>query len=89
MDIMKILAEDPETGFQTQLYELPAGFVSNKHRHTDFEWVYIAKGVLQDEFGSYPSGTLKINPKGSIHKSYSEKGCTLIVFTRAKHEPLE
>lgn len=86
---MKVLTEDSETGFQAQLYELPAGFASGKHRHTDFEWVYVVKGVLQDEFGDYPSNTLKINPKGSIHKSFTEKGCTLIVFTRAKHEPVE
>ncbi|MFH1246246.1 MAG: cupin domain-containing protein [Candidatus Liptonbacteria bacterium] len=86
--VVEQLAVDPETGFRVSLQRLPPGFVAPKHRHTDFEWVYILEGTLQDEFGSYGKGTFKVNPKGSVHKSYSEHGCTLIVFMRGTHEPV-
>ena len=86
---VELLSFDPDTGFRVTRRRLSAGFVAPKHRHSDFEWVYIIEGQLEDEFGSYPQGTFKINAKGSVHKSRSQNGCTLLTFTRAHRESID
>lgn len=82
--LLEILARDESSGFILERHELPAGFRAEKHRHTEFEWVYVISGTLQDEFGSYPAGTFKLNEKDSVHESFTETGCSLLVFTAGK-----
>jgi len=86
---IELLAEDKETGFSIECHTLMPGFKAQKHLHTDFEWVHVLKGELRDEEGSYPQGTLKINAKDSVHTPYTQTGCTLLVFTRAKRIPVK
>jgi len=41
----------------------------------------VLAGVFQDEHGSYPAGSWLRNPPGSVHRPWSERGCTIWVKT--------
>ena len=75
----KFLAHDAATGLRVELYKIKPKTTLTPHRHSNFEWVYVLEGELRDEFGIYPKGSFKINPKNSIHTSTSTKGCVLLV----------
>jgi anti-sigma factor ChrR (cupin superfamily) len=84
-----VLVRDETSGLRMEIQELAPNSVFGKHRHSDFEWVYILEGELKDEFGTYPAGTFKLNPKDSIHQSRTTIGCKLLLVTRAEHIPVE
>jgi anti-sigma factor ChrR (cupin superfamily) len=55
-----------------------------KHRHAGFEVIYVLEGAQSDERGTYPAGTLVVNPVGGSHSVRSEDGClVLIVWERS------
>ena len=39
------------------------------------------EGVFQDDHGTYPAGSWLRNPPGSVHRPWSEAGCTIWVKT--------
>ena len=41
----------------------------------------VLDGVFQDEHGRYPNGSWLRNPPGSVHRPWSEDGCTIWVKT--------
>jgi anti-sigma factor ChrR (cupin superfamily) len=41
----------------------------------------VLEGVFQDEHGTYPAGSWLRNPPGSLHRPWSEAGCTIWVKT--------
>jgi anti-sigma factor ChrR (cupin superfamily) len=51
------------------------------HRHPGGEEIFVLDGVFQDEHGSYPAGSWLRNPPGSVHRPWSETGCTIWVKT--------
>jgi anti-sigma factor ChrR (cupin superfamily) len=51
------------------------------HSHPGGEEIFVLDGVFQDEYGSYPAGTWLRNPPGSVHRPWSEAGCTIWVKT--------
>jgi anti-sigma factor ChrR (cupin superfamily) len=51
------------------------------HAHRGGEEILVLAGVFQDEFGTYPPGTWLRNPPGSVHRPWSEAGCTIWVKT--------
>jgi len=52
------------------------------HAHPGGEEILVLSGVFQDEHGSYPAGSwLRSNPPGSVHRPWSEAGCTIWVKT--------
>lgn len=51
------------------------------HAHPGGEEILVLKGVLQDEWGTYPAGTWLRNPPNSQHRPWSEEGCTIWVKT--------
>ena len=52
------------------------------HSHDLGEEILVLEGVFSDETGHYPAGSYMMNPPGSAHAPYSEKGCTLFVKLR-------
>jgi anti-sigma factor ChrR (cupin superfamily) len=55
-----------------------------KHRHAGFEVIYVLEGAQSDERGTYPAGTLVVNPEGGAHSVRSDDGClVLIVWERS------
>jgi anti-sigma factor ChrR (cupin superfamily) len=41
----------------------------------------VVDGVFEDEHGRYPAGTWIRSPHMSLHKPFSEEGCTIFVKT--------
>jgi anti-sigma factor ChrR (cupin superfamily) len=58
-----------------------AGTVFTPHSHPGGEEILVLDGVFQDEHGVYPGGSWLRNPPGSIHRPWSESGCTIWVKT--------
>ena len=55
--------------------------VFQPHGHPGGEEIFVLAGVFQDEHGSYPAGSWLRNPPGSVHRPWSEAGCTIWVKT--------
>jgi anti-sigma factor ChrR (cupin superfamily) len=51
------------------------------HSHPGGEEILVLEGVFQDEHGSYSAGGWLRNPPGSIHRPWSDAGCTIWVKT--------
>lgn len=51
------------------------------HAHAGGEEILVLEGVFEDELGRYPAGTWLRNPAGSVHRPWSETGCTIWVKT--------
>jgi anti-sigma factor ChrR (cupin superfamily) len=52
------------------------------HRHEAHELIYVLAGEQSDERGSYPAGTVIVNPPGSSHSVWSPTGCLVLVVWR-------
>jgi anti-sigma factor ChrR (cupin superfamily) len=57
------------------------GTVFQPHGHPGGEEILVLDGVFQDENGCYPAGSWLRNPPGSMHRPWSEAGCTIWVKT--------
>ncbi len=53
----------------------------NPHKHFGGEEIFVVNGVFEDEHGRYPSGSWIRSPHMSMHKPFSEEGCTIFVKT--------
>jgi len=51
------------------------------HGHPGGEEILVLSGVFQDEHGTYPAVSWLRNPPGSVHRPWSEAGCTIWVKT--------
>jgi anti-sigma factor ChrR (cupin superfamily) len=58
----------------------------NPHRHYGGEEIFVVRGVFEDEHGFYPEGSWIRSPHMSLHKPFSEGGCT--IFVKTGHLPL-
>jgi anti-sigma factor ChrR (cupin superfamily) len=66
---------------QVALVRWAPGTRFQAHSHPGGEEIYVIDGVFQDEHGSYPAGSWLRNPPGSVHRPWSEPGCTIWVKT--------
>jgi anti-sigma factor ChrR (cupin superfamily) len=57
------------------------GTVFQPHGHQAGEEILVLDGVFQDEHGTYPAGSWLRNQPGSVHRPWSEAGCTIWVKT--------
>lgn len=57
------------------------GTVFQPHSHPAGEEILVMDGIFQDEYGNYPAGSWLRNPPGSVHRPWSEAGCTIWVKT--------
>ncbi len=51
------------------------------HGHPGGEEILVMSGVFEDEHGRYDAGSWLRNPPGSVHRPWSEAGCTIWVKT--------
>jgi len=51
------------------------------HSHGGGEEILVLEGVFEDEYGSYPTGSWLLNPRGSVQRPWSEAGCKIWVNT--------
>jgi anti-sigma factor ChrR (cupin superfamily) len=55
-----------------------------EHDHVGYEHVFVLEGDQFDEYGSYPAGSLVINPPGTQHSPGSKGGCiALLIYEKA------
>jgi len=66
---------------QVALVRWAPGTHFQAHSHPSGEEIYVIEGVFQDEHGTYPAGSWLRNPPGSVHRPWSEPGCTIWVKT--------
>ncbi len=57
------------------------GTVFQPHSHPGGEEIVVLAGVFQDEHGTYRAGSWLRSPPGSVHRPWSEDGCTIWVKT--------
>jgi anti-sigma factor ChrR (cupin superfamily) len=50
-----------------------------RHEHTGLETILVLDGSQSDERGTYLAGDLVLNPPGSIHRVWSDEGCTVLI----------
>ena len=54
------------------------------HEHVGYEHALILEGEQSDEAGTYPAGSLVINPPGTKHSPRSAEGCVaLLIYEKA------
>jgi anti-sigma factor ChrR (cupin superfamily) len=66
---------------QVALVRWAPGTVFVSHGHPGGEEILVLEGVFADEGGSYPAGCWLRHPPGSVHRPWSEEGCTIWVKT--------
>ncbi len=49
------------------------------HLHRGLETILVLEGEQSDEHGTYPAGSLMLNPKGSAHRVWSDPGCVVLI----------
>lgn len=81
----KDIVSDKKTQQVLSFFKIERGAKLKRHKHPEKEWVYVLDGTYEDEHSSVAKGMIKINKKGSIHTSKSNKGCTLLVLWCGKH----
>ena len=62
------------------------GTVFQAHSHPGGEEILVLEGVFQDEHGTYPAGCWLRNAPGSVHRPWSDGGCT--IWVKTGHLPL-
>lgn len=82
----RALAQDATIGRRLDLVRVAPGTKFPRHRHPEYEWIYVLRGVFADEHGKYPNGTFMINEQGSEHSPFTEGGCEFLLFWCGRHE---
>ncbi|TVS03317.1 MAG: cupin [Cyanobium sp. PLM2.Bin73] len=78
LDVMPLHAFGSE---HVALVRWAPGTVFQPHGHPGGEEILVLAGVFQDNQGTYPAGSWLRNPPGSVHRPWSEAGCTIWVKT--------
>jgi anti-sigma factor ChrR (cupin superfamily) len=78
LEVMPLHAFGSEHG---ALVRWAPGTLFQPHSHPGGEEILVLEGVFQDEQGTYPAGSWLRNPPGSVHRPWSEVGCTIWVKT--------
>jgi len=74
-------------GVGFHIYKMAPGFTTDAHIHTEDEEFFVLEGDIVDNDGTrYVPGDLVWLKKGTEHNSYSENGCTLVVYIREAEE---
>jgi anti-sigma factor ChrR (cupin superfamily) len=50
-----------------------------RHLHTGLETILVLEGSQSDQNGTYGTGTLMMNPEGSVHAVRSDEGCVVLI----------
>ncbi|MEQ3626867.1 MAG: cupin domain-containing protein [Celeribacter sp.] len=50
-----------------------------EHLHTGLETILVLEGAQGDAAGTYPAGTMVLNPEGSSHAVQAAQGCVVLI----------
>lgn len=59
-----------------------------RHLHPGYELIFVLDGVLHNDTGAHPAGTLEVCPPGSEHALWTDTGCTFLVVWEQPVRPL-
>jgi anti-sigma factor ChrR (cupin superfamily) len=74
------LCQDADSGGHLALLRYQPGASVPRHHHPGYEQILVLAGEQGDERGTYPAGTLVVNPPGSQHQVTSPQGCVVLIF---------
>ena len=69
-----------EDGSAAALLRYQPGAKVPRHRHSGMETILVLDGSQSDCAGTHETGTLVINPAGSVHAVRSEAGCVVLII---------
>ena len=74
-------------GVGFHIYKMAPGFTTDAHIHTEDEEFFILEGDIIDHDGArYVPGDLVWLRKDTKHNSYTENGCTIVVYIKEAEE---
>lgn len=74
------LYQGPEVdGPSAALVRYQPGARTQRHLHPGYELIFVLDGVLHNDAGAHPAGTLEVCPPDSEHALWSDEGCTFLV----------
>ena len=84
------ISYNKETGQGSYILKMEPGAKSLPHKHANYEEFLMLDGELIDSDNTiFKKGEFITFEPGSSHSSYTKTGCLLLVFQRAKNEPLK
>ncbi|WOD40614.1 cupin domain-containing protein [Nodosilinea sp. E11] len=79
VDIHRLYPAEPD-GAAAALLRYQPGASVPRHLHTGFEHIFVLSGSQTDANGTYPAGTLVVNPPGTRHTVSSSEGCIVLAI---------
>lgn len=64
------------------------GARTRRHLHPGYEMIFVLDGVLHNDSGAHPAGTLEVCPPNSEHALWTDTGCTFLVVWEQPVRPL-
>lgn len=74
------LYRNEASGASAALLRYAPGASVPEHVHEGYEHVLVLEGEQRDHRGSYPAGTLVVNPPGTRHAVSSAQGCIALLI---------
>lgn len=74
------LYQNEASGASAAVLRYAPGASVPEHIHQGYEHVFILEGEQRDQRGSYPAGTLVVNPPGTRHTVTSPGGCVALLI---------
>jgi len=75
VEICRLWSGPPEVA----LLRYAPGATVPRHRHGGLETIIVLDGAQSDERGTYPAGSVMLNPEGSVHAVRSDQGCVVLI----------
>lgn len=69
-----------ESGCSAALLRYAPGASIPSHEHLGYEHILVLKGEQNDQYHSYPQGTLVVSPPGTSHSVQSSSGCIVLAI---------
>lgn len=79
VEIHRLYPAEPDGAAAALLRYQPGASVPH-HCHTGFEHILVLSGSQTDDNGTYPAGTLVVNPPGTRHTVSSTDGCIVLAI---------
>ena len=84
------ISYNKETGQGSYILKMEPGAKSLPHKHANYEEFLVLDGELIDSDNTiFKKGDFITFKPETYHSSYTKNGCLLLVFQRAKNEPLK
>lgn len=84
-----ILHQGGDTSTTVALLRYEPGASVPSHRHRGLETIIVLEGAQSDEHGTYRAGDTVLNQAGSVHRVWSDTGCTVLIIWEKPVEVLD